>query len=53
MGGTLDFAPILGALKSSGYRGWVSTEPFDYKPDADTVARKALETLRQAEAAGD
>ena len=53
MGGTLDFAPILGALKGTGYRGWVSTEPFDYKPDSDTVARKALETLRQAAAAGD
>ena len=46
--GKVDFAPILGALKESGYRGWVSSEPFDYEPDADTVARTALETLRRA-----
>jgi sugar phosphate isomerase/epimerase len=46
--GDLDFRPILAALRKSGYRGWVSTEPFDYTPDPDTVARTALETLRAA-----
>jgi sugar phosphate isomerase/epimerase len=48
--GALDFRPIIAALKASGYRGWVSTEPFDYAPDADTVARAALRTLREAAA---
>lgn len=43
-----DFRPILHALRESGYQGWVSTEPFDYEPDPDTVARTALATLRDA-----
>lgn len=45
---TTDFKPILAALKKSGYDGWVSSEPFDYSPDSDTVARTALQTLRAA-----
>jgi sugar phosphate isomerase/epimerase len=44
----LDFKPILHALRESGYDGWVSAEPFDYKPDPDTVAETAIRTLRQA-----
>ena len=43
-----DFEPILAALAESGYRGWVSVEPFIYEPDPDTVARTAIETLRAA-----
>lgn len=46
--GNVDFVPILRALAGSGYSGWVSTEPFDYRPDSYTVARKAHETLRAA-----
>jgi sugar phosphate isomerase/epimerase len=52
--GDVDFGPILSALKGSGYGAavdgdvWVSTEPFDYTPDSETVARTALETLRNA-----
>ncbi|MBI4601109.1 MAG: sugar phosphate isomerase/epimerase [Planctomycetes bacterium] len=46
--GEVAFGPILSALASSGYQGWVSTEPFHYEPDPDTVARTALETLREA-----
>ena len=49
--GHLEFGPVLDALKKSGYDGWVSSEPFQYEPDAETVARTALETLRRA--AGD
>jgi sugar phosphate isomerase/epimerase len=48
--GDLDFRPILAALKESGYAGWVSSEPFNYQPDPDTVARTALRTLREAAA---
>lgn len=43
-----DFKPILAALAESGYRGWVSVEPFIYEPDPDTVARTAIETLKAA-----
>jgi sugar phosphate isomerase/epimerase len=46
--GDVRFTPILSALERSGYSGWVSTEPFNYEPDSDTVARTALETLREA-----
>ena len=46
--GEVEFQPILSALEESGYEGWVSTEPFDYKPDPMTVARTALNTLREA-----
>jgi sugar phosphate isomerase/epimerase len=43
-----DFKPILAALAESGYRGWVSAEPFIYEPDPDTVARTAIKTLKAA-----
>jgi sugar phosphate isomerase/epimerase len=46
--GDLDFRPVLGALETSGYQGWISCEPFDYQPDPDTVACMALKTLREA-----
>ncbi|MEM7235145.1 MAG: sugar phosphate isomerase/epimerase family protein [Planctomycetota bacterium] len=46
--GDLEFGPVLAALKDSGYEGWVSSEPFDYEPDSETVARTALETLKAA-----
>ena len=47
--GSLDFRPILGALHRSGYRGWISAEPFQYDPDPETVAEAALRTLREAQ----
>jgi sugar phosphate isomerase/epimerase len=43
-----DFAPVLRELFATGFDGWVSVEPFDYRPDPDTVARAACETLRRA-----
>lgn len=43
-----DYAPTFKALFASGFNGWVSVEPFDYKPDPDTVARTACETIRKA-----
>lgn len=46
--GKLDFRPIATALKKCGYEGWISTEPFNYEPDSETVARTALRTLRAA-----
>jgi sugar phosphate isomerase/epimerase len=47
MNGT-EFGPILDALAKTDFNGWVSAEPFDYKPDPDTVARTAYETLTAA-----
>jgi len=46
--GSFSFGPIMQALVESGYRGWVSVEPFDYSPDPVTVARSAIETLKRA-----
>ena len=47
-GDPLDWAAVLRALKDSGFSGWISTEPFDYRPDPTTVARTAIECLRNA-----
>ncbi len=44
----IDWAATLGALRSTGFDGWVSCEPFDYKPDPTTVAETAYQTLRAA-----
>jgi sugar phosphate isomerase/epimerase len=46
--GTTDFKPIFGALKDSGYNGWVSVEVFDYTPDPVTIARESLRYMREA-----
>lgn len=46
--GKMDFRPVFAALLESGYLGWASAEPFDYKPDSETVARRALEVMRDA-----
>jgi len=43
-----DLPATLRTLIESGYRGWVSCEPFDYTPDPDTVAKTQIEVLRAA-----
>lgn len=49
--GSLDFLPVLSALRDSGYQGWVSVEVFDFSPDPLTVARESLACLRRCAAA--
>jgi len=44
--GDTDFRPVLKALQEVGYSGYVSVEPFDYKPDPQTIARQSLEYLK-------
>ncbi len=48
--GDTDFVPIFKALLDSGYKGWVSVEVFDYTPDAETIARESIRTMRECEA---
>jgi sugar phosphate isomerase/epimerase len=36
------FAPVLAALKRTGYSGWLAMEPFDYIPDGPTCAARSI-----------
>lgn len=47
--GSYPFAPLLQALRTHRYAGWLSVEVFDFRPDGETVARKAFEYIRQIE----
>jgi sugar phosphate isomerase/epimerase len=46
--GDVDFVPIFAALEESGYKGWVSVEVFDFKPDAQTIASQSVANMRAA-----
>ncbi|MEM8680108.1 MAG: sugar phosphate isomerase/epimerase family protein [Planctomycetota bacterium] len=43
--GEVDFAPIIEALQTSSYAGWISVEVFRYEPSAETIARQSLANL--------
>jgi sugar phosphate isomerase/epimerase len=49
--GETDFGPILAALREVDYQGYVSAEPFEFKSDIDTIARRALSYLHSCLAA--
>ena len=52
--GELQFAPVLTALISGRYRGSVSVEVFDFKPDPETIASRTMGYLHGiCEARGD
>jgi sugar phosphate isomerase/epimerase len=44
--GSLDFKPIMEALREVGYKDYVSLEPFQWQPDAPTVASVSLQYLK-------
>jgi hypothetical protein len=44
------FALVMRTLRELGYRGWLSVEVFDFKPDGETAARQAVEYLRSVAA---
>lgn len=40
--GTDKFAPIVQALRETGYAGWIAMEPFVYEPDGPTCAARMI-----------
>ena len=40
------FAPVFAALQRNGYGGVVSVEPFDYRPDGQATAARAIGYIR-------
>jgi len=47
--GGLGFAPVLGALRASGYQGVAAVEPFVYEPNGPACAARAIGYLRGLE----
>ncbi len=44
--GNVDYPPIIEALKEIDYKGYVSTEVFDFKPDPKTIAKRSIEFVK-------
>jgi D-psicose/D-tagatose/L-ribulose 3-epimerase len=40
--GTDRFAPVVRALRDTGYAGWIAMEPFKYVPDGPACAARAI-----------
>jgi sugar phosphate isomerase/epimerase len=40
------FAPVVEALRDTGYDGWVAMEPFVYEPDGPTCAARMIGYVR-------
>lgn len=47
--GSYPFAPLLQALRKHRYKGWLSVEVFDFRPDGQTVAGNAFNHIRHIE----
>jgi sugar phosphate isomerase/epimerase len=45
--GDVEYKPIIEALKSAGYDGWLSVEVFDFSAGAEVIAKKSIEYLKR------
>lgn len=45
--GTINFVPVLKALRDIDYQGWVSVEVFDYTPGPERLARDSMSHLKR------
>jgi sugar phosphate isomerase/epimerase len=43
--GAIDFAEVLGAIRATGYDGWLTVELYPFIDDPDAAARRAFEVL--------
>ena len=50
--GDYPFGTVFDQLTQLRYKGWLSIEVFDFKPDGETVARLSRNYLRDLESAG-
>ncbi len=44
--GAIDFAEVVGAIRKTGYDGWLTVELYPFLDDPDAAARGALDVLR-------
>jgi sugar phosphate isomerase/epimerase len=44
--GAIDFAEVIGAIRKTGYDGWLTVELYPFIDDPDAAARRAFEVLR-------
>jgi sugar phosphate isomerase/epimerase len=44
--GAIDFVEVVGAIRKTGYSGWLTVELYPFIDDPDAAARGALEVLR-------
>lgn len=45
--GSMDFIPILTALRHVEYQGWLSVEVFDYEPGVEALATESIRYLQE------
>lgn len=50
--GAIDFREVVGAIRATGYDGWLTVELYPFQEDPDAAAAQALEVLGPVVASG-